>query len=69
MEIPHTELKKSTLRNLIEEYVSREGTDYGQQSYSLKEKVSHVVRQLENGGAYINYDAESDSCNIVLRKQ
>jgi uncharacterized protein YheU (UPF0270 family) len=69
MEIPHTELFKTTLRNLIEEYVSREGTDYGQQSFTLKEKVSHVFRQLENGQAYINFDAESGSCNIVLRKQ
>ncbi len=69
MEIPYTELKKGTLRNLLEEYVSREGTDYGQTVYSLDDKVRHVLRQLETGKAYINYDAESATCNIMLRQQ
>lgn len=67
MEIPHTELHKDTLRNIIEEYVSREGTDYGQKTYSLDEKVEHVLRQLEAGKVYINYDADSATCNIVTR--
>ncbi len=69
MEIPHTELERETLRNLIEEYVSREGTDYGQTVYSLDDKVKHVLRQLENGKAFINYDADSATCNIMLRQQ
>ena len=67
MEIPYKELTQDTLNNLIEEFVSREGTDYGVQIYSLKDKVSHVMRQLEQGTAYIDYDAESESCNIVVR--
>lgn len=69
MEIPFTELEKSTLNNLIEEYVSREGTDYGQHVYDMKDKVKHVMRQLDKGTVFIDYDAESSTCNIVKRDQ
>ena len=68
MEIPYTELSPDTLRSLIEEFVSREGTDYGQSAYTIDDKVRHVMRQLENKRAYINYDADSASCNIVLKQ-
>tara|TARA_R110002110_G_scaffold2830_1_gene14180 strand:+ start:117263 stop:117469 length:207 start_codon:yes stop_codon:yes gene_type:complete len=68
MEIPYTELSSDTLRSLIEEFVSREGTDYGQSAYTIDDKVRHVMRQLENKQAYINYDADSTSCNIVLKQ-
>ena len=67
MEISYKELKQGTLNNLIEEFVSREGTDYGLQIYSMKDKVRHVMKQLEQGVAYIDYDAESSTCNIVKR--
>ncbi len=69
MEVPFKDLEKDTLNNLIEEFVSREGTDYGSQIYNLVDKVKHVMRQLEKGTVYIDYDAESSSSNIVKREQ
>ena len=69
MEIPYTELQADTLRNLIEEFVSREGTDYGSQLYDLDAKVRHVMQQLEKGKASIAFDAESSSCNIILKNK
>lgn len=67
MEIPYKELQAETLRSLIEEFVSREGTDYGVQIFDLDTKVSHVMKQLDRGKAFIDYDAESCSCNLILR--
>ncbi len=67
MEIPFKDLEEDTLNSLIEEFVSREGTDYGLHIYNLKDKVKHVMRQLEKGIVYIDYDAESSSCNVVKR--
>lgn len=64
MEIPHTALAPDTLRNLVEEFVTREGTDYGNHVYSLQDKVGHVLRQLEQGSAVIVYDSESETCHI-----
>ena len=49
---------------IIEEYISREGTDYGAQEYSLEQKVGQVRRQLESGDIVLNYDPENQSCNL-----
>ena len=65
MDIPHQRLAPETLNSLIEEFVSREGTDYGHRDFSLADKVRQVRRQLENGQAAIVYDAETQSCHIV----
>ena len=66
MHIPHEQLSQETLRSLIEEFVSREGTEYGQRDFSLADKVKHVTRQLERKQAVINYDPETQSCNIEV---
>jgi uncharacterized protein YheU (UPF0270 family) len=67
MEIPHTALEPDTLRNLVEEFVSREGTDYGDYTGSMADKVSQVLRQIESGRAVILFDADTSTCHIELR--
>ena len=39
MEIPHRQLSDEALLGVIEEYISREGTDYGHREYSFEEKI------------------------------
>ena len=51
MQIPHTALSPEALQNLIEEFVTREGTEYGARDYSLADKVRQVLRQIETGRA------------------
>lgn len=65
MIIPHSSLKPEVLRAVVEEYVSREGTDYGIET-SLEDKVSSVLAQLARGYACIVYDEQSESCDIVV---
>lgn len=65
MNIPHQQLQADTLRAIIEEYISREGTDYGDTEYSMEQKVQQVMRQLERGDIVLNYDAESQSCDLA----
>ena len=65
MEIPYQKLAPETLRGVIAEYVTREGTDYGDQVYSLDEKIAAVQLQLESGSAKIIFDPESETCNVV----
>lgn len=65
MRIPHTALAEDTLRNLIEEFVTREGTDYGGQVFSLAQKVAQVRRQLDQGSIVIVYDPHAESCHIM----
>jgi uncharacterized protein YheU (UPF0270 family) len=49
MVIPLEKLSAEALRGVIEEFVTREGTDYGGQMYSLENKVEQVFRQLRRG--------------------
>jgi len=69
IEIPFGLLSGDALRGLIDEFVSREGTDYGQGEHTLDEKAASVRRQLENGRAVIVYDPATENCNIVLKEE
>jgi uncharacterized protein YheU (UPF0270 family) len=68
MEIPYDLLSKDALRSLVEEFVTREGTDYGHRDWDLERKVEAVMRQLKYGEAAIVFDEESSTPNIVLKK-
>jgi len=49
----------------IEAFVLREGTDYGEIEYTLKEKVEQVKAQLLRGEAFIEYSEEHETVTIV----
>ena len=66
VEVPHTELSAELLNAVIESFVLREGTDYGEKEFSLEDKVARVVAQLERGEAKIVFDPESSSVTIVV---
>lgn len=63
--VPHTELSPEALRGVIEAFVLREGTDYGDREASHEAKVADVLRQLERGEAYIQFDPLDSSVTIV----
>jgi uncharacterized protein YheU (UPF0270 family) len=63
--IPHQELSADALRGVIESYVLREGTDYGEREVQLEQKVAQVLRQLERGEARILFDPNTESIDIV----
>ena len=65
VEVPHGRVAADVVRRVAEEFVTRDGTDYGAAEKSLDEKVADVRRQLERGQAAIVYDAASDTINIV----
>ena len=65
IEVAYTDLSPEALRGVLESFVLREGTDYGEREYSLQEKVGHVLRQLERGEARIVFDPNTESVQIV----
>jgi uncharacterized protein YheU (UPF0270 family) len=65
VEVPHTALDPDVLRAVIESFVLREGTDYGERELGLEEKVARVGRLLELGEARIVFDPKSESVDIV----
>lgn len=63
--IPLDQLSPETLRRLVEEFVSREGTEYGAGEVELSTKVEQVIRQLRRGEAAIAFDPRMQSTTIV----
>ena len=68
VEVPHQQLDPEVLRLLIEEFVTRDGTDYGVIERTLEQKVVAVMRQLEAGEAAIRVDVDRDTIDIVVRR-
>ena len=65
IKIPHTELSAAALEGVIEEFVMREGTDYGHRDYTLAEKRVRVLAALEAGDAVITFDPDTRTTSIV----
>jgi uncharacterized protein len=66
--IPHRELSPEALRGVLESFVLREGTEYGEHDVSLDEKVSQVLLQLERGEAQVIYHPGLESIDIIVSK-
>ena len=66
--IPSDRLSSEALEGLVEEFVSREGTDYGETIHTLEEKCAHVFSEIEKGEVVIVYEPEGQSCDLRLRR-
>lgn len=62
--IAYDKLSPEALHGVIEEFVTRDGTDYGEIEVPLETKVAQVLEQLKSGQAVIVFDLETDTCNI-----
>jgi uncharacterized protein len=67
MIIPYEKLSPEALQGLIEEFVTREGTDSGYTEKSMDDNVAMVKKQLRQGEAFIVYDEASQTANIVSK--
>jgi len=63
--VPYTELAADLLHAVVESYVLREGTDYGEKEFSLQDKVAHVISRLKRGEARIVFDPESETVSVI----
>jgi uncharacterized protein len=64
--IPVDKLSPEALQGVVEEFVSREGTDYGRVEVSFETKVNQVRHRLEKGLAVLVFDDEAQTTNIML---
>jgi len=63
--IPADRLSPQALQGLVEEFITREGTDYGMREIALESKVGSVRRQLEAGLVVIVFDPATETTTIV----
>ena len=68
MLIPPQMLESDTLTRLIEDFVTREGTDNGDET-PLETRIARVRRALDKKQAVIVFDTESQQCQLALRDQ
>lgn len=66
--VPYDKLSPEALQGLIAEFVTRDGTDYGEREVSLRSKVAQVRRQLEAGKSVILYNTEDSSTAVVMNE-
>ena len=69
LEIPFDRLSPDAQRGVIEEYVTREGTDYGHAEVDLRTKVDQVRAQIARGEVVVLFDGKSRSVNLVRRDE
>jgi hypothetical protein len=66
--VPFSELSAAALKGVIDNFILREGTDYGDRTFSHEQKAAQVLRQLERGEARILFDPLDSSVTIVAVK-
>ena len=65
VKIPYDQLSPEALQGVVEEFVTRDGTDYGEEEIPLETKIAQVLAQLRSGKAVIVFDQETDSGTIL----
>ena len=67
--VPLQRLQEEVLQALLEDFASRDGTDYGEREFTLEQKVEALRAQLRGGDLQILYDADSEQWDLVSREQ
>lgn len=62
--IPFESLDPDTLSRLVQEFVTRDGTDYGVHEQSLEDKTQSILQQIRVGRVVIVFDQASESVNL-----
>ncbi len=65
--VPYDQINPATLRTMIQEFVSRDGADWGDARGTLEDKVKQVLAQLNSGRVQVVFDLNSNSANLVAR--
>jgi uncharacterized protein YheU (UPF0270 family) len=64
VEIPYDALSPEALRGVIESFVLREGTEYGDRDFTLQEKVDQVLQQLKRREARVMFDPATETVTV-----
>lgn len=65
IEVPLDQLQEDVLLSLIESFILREGTDYGDMEISHKTKMDQVHRQLQRKDLRIIFDAATETVTFI----
>ncbi|RCX08803.1 YheU family protein [Marinomonas foliarum] len=63
--IPYDSLALDTLETILDDIVSRDGTDYGDYDLSVAQKREQALRSLRSGEAVLLFDTESETIKMI----
>ena len=63
--VPYEAVPQVHLRPLLESFITREGTDYGEVEHSLEDKLNRLGDQLRRREIHIIFDGESETFNLI----
>jgi uncharacterized protein YheU (UPF0270 family) len=66
--IPLEKISEEALEGLINEFILREGTDYGQVEVSLEKKHEQIIKQLKSGRTLVVFDPVEESASLVRKE-
>ena len=67
--IPYDRIPSELLVRLLEDFISREGTDYGVIERTMEEKVSDLRTQLQRGEVKVIFDGESETFTLITAQE
>lgn len=65
VEVPAGLLSPEALRGVVDAFILREGTDYGEREHSHEEKVAQVLAALERREARIVFDPATETVTLL----
>lgn len=69
MIIPIDKVSADVLNSIIQEFVLREGTEYGNEDVTLATKIAQVKQQLTKGSALLVFSELHQNVNIMPADQ
>ena len=69
IEIPYERIDPDTLVRMIEEFVTRDGSDWGDVGCTLEDKVDQVLQQLRSKKVIVVFDQTSQTANFVVSRK
>lgn len=69
LEVPLEALSEEALSGVIDNFILREGTDYGVHEVSLDTKTQQIRKQLSSGDVKIVFDPQTETVSLVTRQQ
>lgn len=67
MIVPWQDVSEETLNNLLEEFVTRDGTDYGEREVAMTTRVTQVMQALRRGELVIWFDSTTETIDLLGR--
>jgi len=69
VEVPPQRLQEEILQALLEEYASRDGTDYGERELALEQKVLRLRSQLQRRDLLLVCEVDGEHWDLLPAEQ